>query len=395
MKKHLFYVLIPIALAAVSAVPVEADSRLHQSTFDAAHRLDFILKTVAESNVPELVGSTRWHDVVRSHRAPVRWSDDADEFRTRVNRMLDDAGISHLSYFGPTDFSFWHLRGAFPKIRIGDGKVTHVGLFPEYHDGRWFVRGVLEGSPASRADVMVGDELLTVDGRAYEPFVRLAGREGKPVRFVLARKKGQIHATTMTPVRECLFQSVQSSIIRSIRVEAHGDKRFAYVHVWTLLGRGQEYRRLLSMQDQVDGLLLDFRDGFGGITRNAMQFLFGTPHHQWPDNARADQCWMKPVVILTADGTRSAKELVVNRVKRHRRAPLLGEPTPGDVSAVDIGRLTPIGHDGLLMMPIYRFELEGRPTIPDHVVPRVIPYCAGDDPQLRQARDLLATMISH
>ena len=102
--------------------------------------------------------------------------------------------------------------------------------------------------------------------------------------------------------------------------------------------------------------------------------------------------WRRPVVILTSsDGTRSAKEIVVDAVKREQRAPLLGEPTPGHV--ISVGGFERIGKDALLMLPGMRFKLEGHPTEPDVLVKRDIRYCGGKDVQLDAAVALLSSMI--
>ena len=63
------------------------------------------------------------------------------------------------------------------------------------------------------------------------------------------------------------------------------------------------------------------------------------------------------MVILTGDGTRSAKEIVVDAVKRTGRAPLIGEATPGHVTSV--GGVVAVGEDGLLLLPGQKFSLDG------------------------------------
>jgi C-terminal processing protease CtpA/Prc len=96
-------------------------------------------------------------------------------------------------------------------------------------------------------------------------------------------------------------------------------------------------------------------------------------------------------VILIADGTRSAKEIVVDAVQTAERAPLVGTPTPGEVTSV--GAIRRVGRDGLLMLPGQTFSLEGNPTKPDYPVSRDIRHCAGADPQLRKAKQVLADLI--
>ncbi|MCH7704922.1 MAG: hypothetical protein IIB61_07410, partial [Planctomycetes bacterium] len=101
--------------------------------------------------------------------------------------------------------------------------------------------------------------------------------------------------------------------------------------------------------------------------------------------------WKKPVVTLIADGTRSAKELVVYAAKKAGITTLVGTPTPGAVTAV--GGIVDIGEDAMLLLPGFKFELEGKPTLPDHHIERDLPYCAGADPQLDLAKELLAKRI--
>ena len=102
----------------------------------------------------------------------------------------------------------------------------------------------------------------------------------------------------------------------------------------------------------------------------------------------------KPVVILTGEGTRSAKEIVVDAARRMGRALLVGEATAGAVTAVDTARSGPVGADAYLLLPGERLKLEGRPTQPDFLMSRVIPYSGGRDPQLEMAREVLAAWLT-
>ncbi len=149
------------------------------------------------------------------------------------------------------------------------------------------------------------------------------------------------------------------------------------------MGSGSEYRRLVRLQNEVDGLIWDLRDGFGGFAGRGNRFLFGSPDSDWG--------WRKPVVILTDDGTRSAKEMLVDAAKRRNRATLIGVPTPGHVTTV--GAFRRVGDDGVLILPGRRSPLEGHPTTPDVLVDRPIPYSAGKDPQLSVAKQVLRKLV--
>jgi len=259
-------------------------------------------------------------------------------------------------------------------------------VFLQRTDSRWFARGVFEGSPADRAGVLVGDELVTVDGEAYRPIQSFRGKGGHAVVLRVQRHPGRFVDLEVTPVVEPLSQAMERAITKSIRVVNYDGHRFAYLHGWTLLGKTPEYGKLLELEPEVDGLLLDYRDGYGGHWAAASKFLVGDK-----SGNPGRSTWQKPVVILTADGTRSAKEIVVDRVRRRGRAPLVGLPTPGDV--ISVGGLRRVATDAIVELPGHRFPLEGHPTIPDFLVARTIPYCAGKDVQLDAAEAVLEAWV--
>jgi carboxyl-terminal processing protease len=351
-------------------------------------RLAQVVRLVEQSNAANLVGRDRWRSLLAEHRKAIEQTSTHDEFARAVNALIKATGVSHFGYWGDHQWTYWFLGGTFWSGTT-DVRVEHVGLYAEEIDGRWFVRGVFEGAPAEATVIRVGDEVLSVNGRPYSPIESFRGLAGKPARMRLRRAPGLIYNVVVTPVRDSLFDTAQRATRESISVIRYDGLDLAYMHAWTLLGRGDEYRLLRSLQDEVDGLLLDYRDGFGGTWHAAARFLLGrrnasTGRRQNPD-------WRKPVVILTADGTRSAKEIVVDAVQRYGRGLLVGLPTPGAVTSV--GGVRRVGDDGLLLLPGQILELEGKPTQPDYLVERDIRYCAGDDPQLVAAASILAALI--
>ena len=362
-----------------------ADTQVERSF--AARRLGRIVDLVERSNAPELVGPVHWRRLLAQHRPAIEQARTHAAFAGAVNRLLKATGISHFQYFTDEDWAYWLLLSFFFEGEPGV-EVEHVGLQTQCIQGRWFVRGVLEGSAAAETMIRVGDEVLSVDGRPFQPVDSFRGKADRPVRIRLRRKPGLMYNVSAIPRTESLYRALRQAIRRSIKVIDHDGLRMAYIHGWCLLGSGPEYARLLEMQARVDGLLLDYRDGVGGLPEIAIQFLLGEDRQQsrWRNSGH----WAKPVVILTADGTRSGKELVVHAVQTAGRAPLLGEPTPGAVTGATALRL---GHNGLLLLPVQRHALEGKPTLPDIPLARLIPYCAGADPQLAAAKRVLAKII--
>ena len=379
---------IPAPPAFGELLRTATDNVVRARLADTTKQLTEIVEYVESSNAIRLVGAERWKALLAGYREGIEASRTHAQFAAMVNRLFRATGVSHFHYYTDEDWSYWHLRGALGPDRR-NARVEHIGIFPERIAGRWFVRGILEGSLAQLKDIRVGDELVSVNGAPYRPVTSLRGKAGVPTVIELRRTPGATHTVVITPQVESLHRVMQTAIRKSISIVEVDGLEMAYMHGWTLLGTGREYGDLLELQDQVDGLLLDYRDGFGGTWYNASQFLVGYGGDD--GDVQVPPKWTKPVVILIDDGTRSAKEIVVDAVKRADRAPLVGEPAPGAVTAV--GGVVSIGEDGLLLLPGFSFELEGNPTQPDYLVERDIRYCAGADPQLDAAKEILTRLI--
>ena len=365
-------------------IPTERVATENKRLADPARRLAEIVKRVENSNAVSLVGENRWQALLAGHREGIEGSSTHAQFAAIVNRLFHSTDVSHFKYYTEDDWGYWHLRGA-----LGPGRreavTEHIGIVPQRISGKWFVRGILEGSVASSKNIRVGDELLNVNGERFRPVQSFRGKDGEMMTLELKRKPGSTHTIRIAPKRESIYAAVQKSVHESISLIPYDGLNLAYMHGWTLLGSGGEYDDILELQDSADGLLLDYRDGYGGTWHRASRFLLGR------DRSGSDPQWHKPVVILTADGTRSAKEIVVDAVKKAKRAPLIGEPTPGAVTAV--GGVVAVGDDGLLLLPGFRFDLEGHPTQPDYLLTRDIRYCGGTDTQLDAACKILTDLI--
>jgi carboxyl-terminal processing protease len=395
MRRGFIVILVSALLAAPPLVRAQpgppARAAVHHLAVRewASWRFANILEHIEQSNLPKLVDSARWESLLRQYRPIIERAPTHRAFAKALNALFEASGSSHFAYFMQDDFCYWHLRSAFEGDKP-ETRVAHVGLFAQRIDGRWFVRGVFEGSAAGGGKIRVGDELLTVDGLPFEPIASFRGKAGESTVVKLRRKPGLTYSVKLTPVKESLHQALLRAVSKSIKIIEYDGRRLAYLHGWILLGPGDEYRRLLKLQPIVDGLLLDYREGFGGTWGVAQRFLIGKREDE--SSPFLAPRWTKPAVLLIGDGTRSAKEIIAARAQKTGRATLVGTATPGHVTSV--GGLVRIGSDGLLLLPGHRFSLEGKPTQPDILVGREIPYCAGADPQLERAKEELIRLIN-
>lgn len=57
-----------------------------------------------------------------------------------------------------------------PNEQVEPDEYTSIGVLPKLRDGRYFVSGVVSGSPADDEGIEIGDEITNLDGREIESF---------------------------------------------------------------------------------------------------------------------------------------------------------------------------------------------------------------------------------
>jgi carboxyl-terminal processing protease len=347
----------------------------------ASVRLKDVLKTLETTITSELVGLKRWRKLLGQHRPRIEEATSHSDFAQKLTALFEQCGISHLHYFPDADWRYWLFLGELGFDKPAD-RLEHIGIVPQKIDDKWYVRGILEGSPAAAIDMLVGDRLITVDNRPFHPVSSFRGKAGRQIAVAIERSPGEMRIVHVTPILESLHEAWLTAAVRSIRRIRHLDLDLAYMHAWSMFG-SDEYRRLAELQPTADGLLLDFREGYGGSTTAVFRFLLGF--------SRQQPQWHKPVVILTSsDGTRSAKEIVAAASRARHKAKLVGTKTAGAVLPC---HFYPAGRDAVLVAPTSWSPLEGHPIEPDVSVKRDIRYCAGSDVQLERAKEVLVEMI--
>jgi carboxyl-terminal processing protease len=92
-----------------------------------------------------------------------------------INQMLSELKTSHTYFYTPNQPAYYQVLGIFaprsPDFRqqlkkfFPTGKIEYsgIGIFTKDINGKTFVSGVLDGSPADKAGLQVGDQLLSVE----------------------------------------------------------------------------------------------------------------------------------------------------------------------------------------------------------------------------------------
>jgi len=333
-----------------------------------------------------------------------------------INTMLAELGASHTRYYTPEETAYYQLADIFVGAlrRRGldrvfpSGEVTYpgIGVFTHVDDqGRTFITGVVEGSPAQRAGLLLGDQILSVDGLAFRPVASFRDKVGIPVNLSIRREVDESPmAVSVTPVEihpnAMFLQGLQASA--RIITTASG-VRVGYVHVWSYAGNAYQraFEDLIaegSLRD-ADALIWDLRDGWGGAEPQYLE-LFNphAPTMQMKDRRGkivfVDVKWRKPVVMLINGGTRSGKEVLAFGFKQYRLGEVIGTRSAGAVLAATAFLMS---NGNLLLLAVSDVlvdgqRLEGVGVTPTIEVPFDPAYAAGMDPQLDRAVEVLSTL---
>lgn len=252
-----------------------------------------------------------------------------------------------------------------------EGKLAPVPVAFTYVDGAPFLISVAPDSKAAQQDLVVGDELLAVDGAkvsaasAEELEQTLLGAKGSSVTLTLARRRGDGSSTRLE--RRVLRQHVDET--SAVPVAIMFDSITGYVRVTTFLSEkvADDLHAALGQLERkgMKRLVLDLRDNGGGIVQQAAQVaaeflptgaLVATSlgRKEGVDTARVKRSFWRaerrfPVVVMINQGTASASELVAGALQDHDRALIVGTPSFGKALVM---RGFPLTDGSILMLVV-------------------------------------------
>lgn len=267
-----------------------------------------------------------------------------------------------------------------------EGQFGGVGVEVDFRDDYVTVVAPIEGSPAERAGIKSGDQIIAVDGRPtrgvrVDKLVRIMrGTPGSKVHITVARK-GVDEPLTFDLVREIIqIQSVfgkrLTGNVAYLRIKQFQD------------GTHEELLRAIgdirkAGDADLSGVVLDLRNNPGGLVDEAEavadEFLgrgviYSTRHRaKIVDEVRARAGGALadiPMVALINQYSASSSELVAGALKDGRRALLVGNRTFGKGSVQTIYDL-PNGA-GLRLTTMRYYTPSGRSIQAAGVLPHVV-----------------------
>ncbi len=413
-RREILAIAASLALARPAGAQWELQMRGQGSAETDRSAFDEVWELVRDRFYDPRLNGLDWQAIRERYRPQAEAARSRGELAGIVNVMLATLGASHTRYYTSDEPAYYQLadifagalqhRGLQRLFPSGEVAYPGIGIFvQDDNQGRTFVTGVIEGAPAHKAGLLLGDEILSADDRPFQPIASFRGKVGGPVSLSVRRARdGAPISVSVVPADLHPNQMFLHGLQGSARIISAGaNARIGYVHVWSYAGRQYQH----ALEDLIgdgplrdaDALIWDLRDGWGGAQPQYLD-LFNPHSPTMKVTARngeidlVDVKWRKPVAALINGGTRSGKEVLAYGFKEYRLGELIGSRTEGAVLAATAFL---IGDDGLLLLAVEDVVVDGRRLEGAGVEPTIevafdSRYAAGADPQLERAVQVLS-----
>lgn len=316
-----------------------------------------------------------------------------------INGMLETLD-PHSNFMSPDVFKEMQTetRGSFGgvgfEITIRDKVLTVVAP--------------IEDTPAFRAGIQSGDQILRIDGKStkdmnlMDAVKRMRGPQGTQVTITIMRQ-GFTEPKDITLTRATIpIRSVRSRMLE----EGYGYIRINQFIEKTHADMKAALGKLESKEGTLKGMILDLRNDPGGLLEQAVKVAdeFLESGLIVYTEGRVEGQKMKfyaqkkakehdyPLIVLVNAGSASAAEIVAGALQDHGRAVILGTPTFGKGS---VQTIIPLEDGSAIRLTTARYytpkgrSIQAQGIVPDIIVSDLVTESRrGAPPRLMREKDL-------
>jgi len=268
------------------------------------------------------------------------------------------------------------------------GRFEGLGIEITIKEGILTVVSPIEDTPAFKAGILAGDQIIKIDGDSTKNFTlmdsvkRLRGPRGSKVTITIMRE-GFTKPKEFTLVRDVIP-------VRSVRHELL-EKTYGYIRISQFQEKTDgEFEKAVKALDEeskrtLKGLILDLRNNPGGLLDSAVKIsdrfidsgLIVSVEGRKEDQkikfyAHPDgQLSRYPLVVLVNGGSASGAEIVAGAIQDHGRGILLGTHTFGKGS---VQTIIPLKDGSGLRLTTARYytpngrSIQAKGIVPDFIV---------------------------
>lgn len=309
-----------------------------------------ICELVAARSLFNKVNIHAWFNRCIQSESEVGWFTTKRDMLNHWQDLLNEVGVSHLNVYGPVE-----------DKKLWQGRAKEVGLRAWTINGRFIVSDVFAGSPAERAGVKVGDQILRVGGEPIYTADQVSYGQGE---YELVRD-GENIEVNLVPEEISIDQSPNVKALN----EAKGYGLLKISSFRAGYFEAKKWKQIVNEFKRFDSLVIDLRDNSGGnfvaMLRAVSPFVcepkdLGRLFQPRREDERAaafednilDQyqiahienyrevplkpfisygCYQGEVKILVNRRTSSVSEIFASALREAQDAEIIGEQTAGDV----------------------------------------------------------------
>ena len=330
--------------------------------------------------------------------------DDTKLMEGAIRGMMESLGDPHSTYMDPQTYKDANAQLA--------GSYEGIGATVDTTGTYLTIISTFPGSPAEKAGLESGDEIIAVDHKdvtGINPELvrqKVIGPAGSTVHLSVARKGAAAPLEfDVTRAKITMLSSTGKMLPNGI----------AYVQI-TTFGENTTKELLTTLQSLMPqnpkGLILDLRDNGGGYLQTAVEVVSqfqnqgAVLYEQYGDGTKKEYDAISgglatkiPMVVLINEGTASASEITAGALQDYGRAKLVGVVSYGKGT---VQNWVPISNDqGAVRITIARWltpkdrQIDKKGLTPDVYVTRTAAdRQAGRDPQLDAAVQTLMAMLN-
>gem|GEM_PF-79034 len=331
---------------------------------------------------------------------------DVELMRGAINGMMNALGDQHSSYMNPKDYA---------DANSGlEGEYEGIGAYVDTTTEYLTITSPIPGSPAERAGLLPGDQVVAIDGED------MTGINAEVARTkVLGPANTVVHLTVLREGEEELleFDVTREKISIKSATGKMLDSGIAYIQV-TTFGDKTTPELLAALNELMPqnpkGIILDLRNNGGGYLTTSVevtsQFIGDgvVLYEQYGDGRRTTYDVQPggmatdtniPMVALINEGSASASEIVAGALQDSGRAKLVGATSFGKGSVQNWIPLS--GDNGAVRITIAKWLTPNENTIHEIGLTPDIPvelteedFKSDRDPQLDVAIESLLHTIA-
>ena len=234
------------------------------------------------------------------------------------------------------------------------GSLKGIGIQIGVQDGKLTVIAPIEDTPAEKAGLLAGDEILSIDGKSTKGITvdkaaeQIRGEEGTSVTLVVKRKDQEPKSYTITRA-EIEIKSISQKVPESVKMP----KDIVYIRLSSFISRNasKEFSDILAKNPDSKAVIVDLRSNPGGLLSNAIyisdMFLNGgaivstVDRDGYKETQKASRGVLttKPLVVLIDKGSASASEIFSGAIKDNKRGVIVGTQSFGKGLVQEINKL--------------------------------------------------------